>query len=460
MRPLQMAASNDAGRARVASIARLTNLYVQLQSNPNADIKATLISCPGARKLFEIQGDIQITGIHATAEKVFFTTRKGLYELVGQRYVKRADLTVSGRVSMDDNGIDLVIVDGYNAHAYTMSSGALNEIEGLPNCNSIRFIDGYFLAVEKDTNRIRCSSFYSTDFPADRFANCEGSPDNCVGVAKLSRLAYFFNQKSIEPWYNTGEDFPFSPSQSAFSDRGCYTAFSYVETDQAIYFLGDDKIVYRITGYQPERISTHSEEYDLSGVDCSGAWMETYSHEGHDFVLLQVPGMKKTLCYDASTRAWHDRQSGSDKHFSNCMITLNGVTYVGDRNSASISVLDHDIPSENGQKMTFRMITPKDMYRGRVNSIELVLQKFSVPSPEKLRVDMTSEERMLLAEWPAIGMQYTDDDGQSWSSIDGQELPPNSELVAVWNKLGYAYGRSYMFTAEGVQCIWAGLWAN
>lgn len=461
MRPAQIAAGNDAGRSKVASLASLLNLYVEVQSNPNSEIRATLLSCPGSRKLFTIDGGIQITGIHITAKKVFFTTRKGLYEITGERYAKRADLNISGRVSMADNGTNLLIMDGYNAYSYDMDTGIYETLDFI-NCNSLIFLHGYFLAVEKNTNRQRCSTFYTAEFNDPVLeANCEASPDNIVAVAENQGQAFFFNQKTIEPWYLSGEDYPFNPSQSSLANRGCYTPFSWTAAADTLFFLGDDKIVYAMRGYTPIRISTHSEEYQLSRVDCAGAYMESYSSEGHDFVLLQIPELDYTLCYDASTGMWHNRRTGNGKHFSNCMATLDGITYVGHSSSASISVLDQDLASDDGVLMQYEMITPVDTYRGRINSAELVLQYFNPPSPAKLDIGLTSLEKKINAKWPVIYMAYTDDDGYTWSVDDPIELEPRTEMRAVWNKLGFTTRRSYRFRLKSnIPCAWAGLWLS
>lgn len=461
MRPLPFTAGNDAGRSRYASIAKLLNLYVETQSNPNSQVRASLLSCPGSRVIFGVPAGIQVTGMHATASSAYFTTRDSLYELRGKNFIKKASIGISGRVSMADNGTSLIIVDGFGMWSFNMESGAIKQIDA-PPCESVRFAHGYFIAVDKGTNRHRVSGFYTDVFddPVNE-ANCEGSPDNILGVEIMNGLVFFMGQKSIEPWYLTGEDYPFNPSQAQFVDRGCYGPFSYVLADDRIYWLGDDKIVYRMDGYTPTRVSTHSEESVLAKADCTGAYMLTYSHEGHDFVLLQIPSLSVTMCYDSLTEMWHDRATGSGKHFSSHLLTISGETFAGHSKSPSVSIFDHDSGNDNGVKMRRQMVTPKDLTRGRVNKCELLLQYFNPPAPEKLAIDMTASERMLLKEWPVISMAYTDDDGSTWSADDAVELSPNPEMRAVWDKLGYSYGRSYRFTLDAdMPCVWAGGWLS
>ncbi|HXV98535.1 MAG TPA: hypothetical protein VEC93_08935 [Anaerolineae bacterium] len=459
MRQLPFTAGNDAGRSKFASIAKLLNLYVETQSNPNAQIRASLLSCPGSREIFSVPGGTQITGMHPTASSAFFTTRNALYEIRGGHFVKRADIAILGRTCMADNGTSLIIVDGFNMWSYNMESGAVRPIN-MPPSQSVRFAHGYFIVVDKGTNRQRVSGFYTDVFddPVNE-ANCEGSPDNIQAVEVMNGLLFFLGQKTIEPWYLSGEDYPFNPSQAQFIDRGCYGPHSYVLANDCIYWLGDDKIVYRMVGYTPQRISTHSEESVLASADCAGAYMITYSHEGHDFVLLQIPSLNATLCYDCLTGMWHDRKTGSKKHFAGHMLTISGQTYAGAQGSPSVSLLDHSKGNDNGIVMRRQMVTPKDLTTGRVNRCELLLQYFNPPAPEKLKIDMSSSERMVLKEWPIISMAYTDDNGSSWSIEDAVELEPNPEMKAVWNKLGYSYGRSYRFTLDAdMPCVWAGGW--
>jgi hypothetical protein len=272
-------------------------------------------------------------------------------------------------------------------------------------------------------------------------------------------MAYFLNQKTIEPWYNTGNEYPFDLNTSAFSDRGCYTPWSYCETDETIYWLGDDKTVYAMNNFSPKAISGHAEEYELKKADCSGAYMTTYSSEGHDFVFLHLPGSNKTMCYDAATGLWHDRQTGSTRHFANDMITVDGVTYAGAHGSASVYIMDSDIGSDDGAAMYREMITPPDLFVGRINSAELVMQHYNPPAPGKLWVDMTPAERKIMKQWPEIVMEYTDDDGKSWSNPDAISLEPYAEMRAVWNKLQYSRRRSYKFSMKAdMPCAWVSVW--
>jgi hypothetical protein len=458
-RQIQLTVGNDSGRSRIGSLAALTNLYAEAQANTSSQIPVSLINAPGTRKLFTVKGGIQITGFHATATKIFFTTRKGLYEITGTSYILRYAFNIVDRASIADNGTIVIVVDGYSAHSYNMDNGATAVVD-IPRSRSIIFIDGYFISVDVETNRQRVSGFYTDVFndPVNE-ANCEGSPDNIQGVAPLNRQAILFNQTSIEPWYVSGEDYPFNPNLSAFIDRGCYTPFSFCTNDNTVFWLGDDLRVYRLNGYSPEPISTHAIEYELSLYDCSEAYMLTSSQEGHDFVFLQIPSMKRTLVYDTATRLWHYRTTGNGRHLSNTMITVNGVTYVGSGDSATVSVFDSDIGNDNGIPIPRKMITPVDNYHGRVNSCELILQHFNPPTPAKLSIDMTDAERLLNPEWPVIELSYTDDDGRSWSEPDPIQLEPNNELRAVWYKLGYPNRRSYKFeTKADMACIWAGVW--
>ena len=51
-----------------------------------------------------------------------------------------------------------------------------------------------------------------------------------------------------------------------------------------MHFVGDDRIIYRLSGYDPQRISTHAIEYAPQGATYHRGFV--YTQEGHKFYGL------------------------------------------------------------------------------------------------------------------------------------------------------------------------------
>lgn len=461
MRRIQIAAGNDSSTAKISGQASLLNCFAEAVKNTSVPFPVAIVASPGSRKLFEVDGGYQILGMHKTATRVYFCTRFGVYQIVNETFGLLFAHAFNDAVSMADNGTDLVVIDGTTEGvAVAMITGAARTVTLPFSFRSIKFIDGYFLCARRDTGEIYASELYSTEFKSLQFATAEASPDNVQAIAVLQRQAYLLGQLSMEVWYNSAEKFPFTPNQSAFIEVGCIGRRAYVETDTAIYWVGDDLVVYRAGGYAPIRISTHGIEKLLASVDCTKAYMCEYSYNGHRHVFLQIPGLNKTMVYDELTELWHDRQYSGALHFAGHMATLNGKTYIGAEYSASIHVFEAESGHDNGVLLDREMVTPPDGQAGRVSKVELMNQFFNLPAPEKLEINMTRAEKELFNYKPIVYLSFTDDDGLTWSERDGLVMEQNTELEVSWNKCGYNLTgrRSYKFQLRSpIGFVWAGV---
>lgn len=455
MRPIPMTVGSDNGRARLSSIARLVNLYPE-KSSSQSENGVALISTPGLESVFNVADEGGIVGGIEMPDASYFCTRKGLYQISYNGYVKRATLSLAGTVSMAHNGKIIMMVDGYKAYAFSLDDNLLTEVD-IPRSHTVAFSDGYFIVSYINSNQFAVSNLYGTTFDPLQYAAAEGSPDNIQGIAVYKRQLYIPGQKSFEIWYDSGEDFPFNPNPSAYMDIGCYTPWSFASGVNGVCWLGDDKVVYLATGYTPQRISTHAIEYQLGLCDCSDAKMVTYSSEGHDFYVICLKKANKMFCFDATTQAWHERESPLGVY--SCIIPLGSDNYVGMDNGI-LYRMNADIGTEDNKVVERLCVTPTVSNNGdrfRVSAIEMAVEFFNTKMPEKLNIDMTDAEKMINVKQGFIGMSYTDDDGKSWAN-EALAFPSISEGKYRWHKLGMSYRRAFKFRYVGLNsCVWSGV---
>ena len=124
-----------------------------------------------------------------------------------------------------------------------------------------------------------------------------------------------------------------------------------------VYWLGaDDRgrgIVYVANGYQGQRVSTHSVEWQIqqygSMTDAIGF---TYQQDGHSFYVLVFPTAAKTWVYDASTGAWHERAGWDNqwtRYRAQTQVFYNNENLVGDYENGNLYAFDLNNYDYNGE---------------------------------------------------------------------------------------------------------------
>lgn len=465
LQPFPFSTQTDASRAKVSSLANVVNMYLE-PSAQGSTSQYSLINTPGLRLQTSTSDSGGIIGMHTTATKAFFCTPSGLYRLQGLNAVKVASATFVGNyVSMADNGQSLLMADGIKCYAYNLTSGALTTVD-VPQTDSLTFIDGYFLANQKGTNKFGASNLLSTEFDPLQFASAEGSPDDILGIQAIHRELWIFGQRTIEIWFNSGGDFPFQRLQGGYIEKGTLNNRSFTVTDDSIFWLGDDLSVYRADGYTPTRISTFGVENILNSNNTEDAFMQSYSQEGHDFIFLTLPKAKRTLCFDAVTGLWHERTNKTaGRHLANVMASYSGITIVGDFQESKIYTFDLDYVYDEDELIRREVILPPIYFGGnRFKNVclELLFQNFSAqaPLPTKLWQDMTCEERRAPDNKPRVLLSWTDNQGLTWTPDYPQVIADlgDNNMGVRWYKLGSSFSRTYRIRMEEpINAIWAGV---
>jgi hypothetical protein len=358
--------------------------------------------------------------------------------------------TSEGPVSMADNGTHLVVVDGMSGYSWNMDTSAFAEISD-PDfypADQVAFLDGYFIFNKQGTNQFFHSDLNAITFDALDIGTAEGSPDALVGTLANSQNLFLFGPQSIEVFYNTGDaDAVFARIQGAVLAVGCAAAFTIAKLDNTVYWLGGDAngsgIVYRMQGYQPQKISTPAIEAAIREVDAADladakAW--TYQQGGHQFYLLNLPGAETTWVFDASTELWHERQYlnlwSLERHRADCHAVAYGENVVGDYQNGCIYALDPDTLTDNGTSIARIRRSPhfsSSLKSVRHNSFQLDMETGVGTSGTGQGVN------------PQVMMRYSNDGGHTWSTeqwADAGRIGATKTRV-IWRRLGSARDRVY-----------------
>jgi hypothetical protein len=430
-------------RSRPVNAARVVNLYAEATPE-GSRTKVVLYGTPGQKEWRTIGDDTIRAGLEGQGVAYILSgTTLWKTEADGTTTACSGDLIPStGQATLINNGeqIGLLVVPDF--FVITDTTVVKNTSSGVPavGFSSVSYIDGYGILTVNDSS----GQFYITgllDFstidPLD-VASAESSPDGLVRVLVDHREIWLFGTKTIEPWSNTGASpFPLERVPGALLERGCAAAQSCAKMDNSVFWLGDDRIIYRADGYQPVRISTHAIEEILRTGTVSDAYGMTYFMGGHHFYVLTLPSLGRTFAFDAAasgaagTAVWHERQSGTSLTPApwdvQCIFEAFGKTLVG-LQGGKVAELDLDTYTDLGEPIRSAIVSVPFFGEGT----RAMMVDYEVEC--ELGIGASSGQ----GQDPQLMMRYSDDGGSTWSSERQASLGAlGVRLIrAMWERLG------------------------
>lgn len=436
MRPIQWATGSNQTRAEAANGSRLVNLYAE-GLPPDSKTPVALYGTPGTWPFSRLP-TAPVKALQNLNEKLYAVTATNLYyvDRIG-KYTDIGTVNQAGTVSAATNGIDLVFVDGKRGYAYNETDG-LRELsgDGWYPATTVAYQDGYFIFNRAGTGQFFLSDLLSTEFDPLRFATAEGAPDDAVAVLSDHRELWVFGTYTIEVWYNSGDvDFPFERMQGAFIEKGCQAPHSADKLDNTVFWLGDDGIVYRASGYTPMRISTHAIEARI-GDNNQDAIGYTYIEEGHSFYVLTLPSKSLTVVFDVSTGLWHERSHYRwGRHHAECHVYAYGRHLVGDFQNGHIYTMALNIHVDNTDEIRRIAVSPP-LHANRRRA-----------TMHRLELDMESGVGLVTGQGdnPQAMLQWSDDGGKTWSNEHWSAIGKVGNYLTrvAWNRLGMFRQRQY-----------------
>lgn len=421
MLKLKPALQFSQGRSSNWSGAQLLNCFAEKADGDKRDDFA-LMATPGLVEWADV-GSGPIRGRIVVNGTLYVVSGVALYSVdVNGVATLLGSIPGTGPVSIAANYTEVCIAA--EGTGYVWSGGTLQT--PLPfDVSGVCYADGYMLWNVKDAEQFFISSLDDAlTYDAADIASVEGFPDNIVGSVNDHREIHFYGERSTEIFYNSGNaDFPFERQGNAFIERGCFDRDSVVKIDNTVTFVGDDRIIYILNGYVPQRISTHVIEYYLRDAAYARAW--TYTQEGHKFYVLEID--RGTFLYDHATGAWHQRQSwGMDHWRCNGAVLAYDHLLLTDRENGKLYMPDLDSHTENGDTIAVEIVLP---------TIEPDRERHTMYAFE---VTMETGQGNETVEDPQIMLTYSDDGGHRWSNEMWRSLGRIGEYRtrAVWRRLG------------------------
>ena len=275
-----------------------------------------------------------------------FSTVVGLYWWGNKGYavgatsssVYKINLTSSLLQTTDLTGATVVVgsnrptfaTDGYylymaggNGVQYTDGTSAFASMTlgdpGPTSATHVVYLDGYVLANLQGSRRI----FFSTPgnlgalptwTSGDYFA-AEVNPDFVNALLVKDQQLYIFGPSSLEIWENDGET-PFSRIPGGAVESGTLAPYSPIATDEAIYWLDQDRHIVQWDSRAVKRISTPYDRVLKGMASVSDCRSDKIDIAGKTFLIFHFPAGNLTLCYNISEDSWSEWGAYSSRTMS------------------------------------------------------------------------------------------------------------------------------------------------
>ena len=285
------------------------------------------------------------------------------------------------------------------------------------------------------------------DFSGDAFIGKMGSQDRLVAAVATAGHVLMIGTHTSEPWALTiAPDLPtpFQPMGGAIIEHGCAAAASIAKADGTVFMLSQNRqgrgVVMQVAGGQAKRISTHAIEDALLGYDLAAARGYSYQVRGHTFYVLCFP--VATWVYDLATEEWHqwmwlDDAGVERPHRSACFALAYGKLIVGDRETGAL----HEL--RLGADDAGRPIR-------RICSFPHVVDQGNRISYSRFIADMDAGAA------GAVSLRYSDDRGRTFGTPLTQALNGSGSLTNLqFRRLGLARDRVFELSwdAPGIIAI-------
>lgn len=424
-------------RSLMAAAQSCINLIPEsLPQSVGEPVEMVHLTTPGLR-LFATIGTGPIRCLYrATNDVLYACSGSGIYSVTsaGVGTLLGTIISGSGIVSMSDNSLTLIIVDGYpTGYTVDLTTGAFATISdpAFYGANRVGCLDGFFVLNRPGTNQFYLSDALATTFNPLYIAAKAGL-DRMVSLAVIAREAWMFGEARTEIYSNTGAaDFPFA-SMSGGIEHGCAACFSVTRCESSLFWLSINRegrgFVLQGSNYQAHRVSTHAIETAIAGYarvdDATGF---SYQIGGHTVYALSFPSGGATWAYDLSTQLWHQWSSSGLRHRGAVHAPAFNLNLVGDYATGAIYVLDTGTYTDNGAAIQRTRAFPHIRSDGKRVFFR------------NLKADMQCGTVAAGQAEPQLSLRWSDDAGASFGNTVqvGMGLSGAANTSLQFQRLGY-----------------------
>lgn len=384
-----------------------------------------------------------VRGMRAIGNVLYVVAGQYLYSVnnAGAATIVGTLGTSTGLVSMADNGLQLMIVDGASGYIFTLASSSFATIvaAGFPaNTSSVVMLNGYFVVNSSGSGRFYWSTIYDgTAWDSLDFATAESSPDNLVAIATLNGQLVLFGEQTTEFWGASGDTGVWRRIGGAGIEWGLAAPWTVAKFGGGLGFLaknpqGQVQAVV-LSGYSVDPVTEPEVANKINAEEVGGAVAFSYMIDAHPFYQINVGAI--SLLYDGLTKVWSDLESDGARHWGQVRAELLSRPLVSDYRNGNLYVADPEAYTDNGTTIV-RELQGRHLIAG-----------YEWMVCWEVFVDMEVGVGLETGQGsdPKAMLQSSRDGGKTWSNERWAPMGRSGETYAraVWRRFGIA--RDWVF---------------
>ena len=443
--PISLFGIGQASKSPFVTAKQLTNMYAEVR--PQGE-KSALVAygTPGLNLFVDLGATPFRGGIEFPSLAVSFVVHRGVFYEINNAGVatnRGTLLTTTGRVSMSDNGVQVMVVDGSYGYIYNTVTNVFtqNVLTALPAAaqfpETVTYLGRRFIVNSRSSGRFYCSDVDDgLTWDPLNFASAETNPDPIFAVWASNGQLALFGSQTTEYWGLSGAvDFPYSLISGTSSEWGIAAIWSLAKYDNTVAGLFKNRmgqvIVARIQGYVPTKISTPDLDAIINGyANTADASAYSYLLGGHSMYVISFPSAGYTWMYDGSTGFWSSLKSdGITRYRGEFAFPFLSAIVVADYDVGHLYRISPTTYTDNG-----------DTIEREVIGETVRAQDGSFLDVNCLRIDVEVGVGLTSGQGsnPQIALSISRDNGKTWGPEMWKDLGPMGEYSTrvEWRRLG------------------------
>lgn len=461
MQPVPLFGIGNVAKSTTASAQDRVNLYVEVNADAEKHV-LTLYPTPG-RVGFVDFGGYPSRGAHTVGDYIYIVNRGKFWRVAndGTKTELGTLDTITGRVDIADNGIQIMVVDGANGYIYTIATGVFAKITDadFPGGDTVTFIAGRFVVTQPATGRFFWSALYNgAAWDALDYATAESDPDNVVRVFAEGGQLVVFGDKTTEFYGSSSSaDAAFAKIQGATIEWGLAARWSLAKFMDSLVFVRKNRLgqaqVCVLSGASAQPISNTQIETEITSYgDVSNATGFAYMVNGHPFYQVNFPTVGKTWLYDGQSQSWSRLQSGAGRDRADFGVQFIGRFYTADYANGKLYRVDQDEYTDDGQPIVREFVSRHQSAGDYTFLPELWLE---MEAGVGLQSGQGSD--------PQVMLQVSRDGGKTWGNELWRSFGKVGQYIsrARWTRLGRA--RDWVFkvrVTDPVKVVFTQAWGR